>query len=42
MANALSNFAKGELLKGNIDFVNDTIKLMLLTDSHTPDPICYE
>jgi len=37
MANALSNFAKGELLKGNIDLVNDTIKLMLLTDSHTPD-----
>lgn len=27
MANALSNFAKGELLKGNIDFVNDTINM---------------
>lgn len=32
---ALSNYAKGELLKGNIDCVNDTIKVMLLTSSHT-------
>lgn len=37
MANALTNYAKGELLKGSIDLVNDTIKVMLITDSHTPD-----
>lgn len=37
MANATTNYSKGELLKGNFDLENDTIKLMLLTDSHTPD-----
>lgn len=37
MANAFTNFAKGEFLKGNIDLENDTLKLMLLTSSHTPD-----
>lgn len=33
---AYNNFY-AELLKGNIDFENDTIKLMLVTSSYTPD-----
>ena len=37
MANAMTNYGKGELLNGNIDLVNDDIYLMLITDSHTPD-----
>lgn len=37
MANAVVNTAKKKLLDGDIDLVNDTIKLMLITDSHTPD-----
>lgn len=37
MANAFTNYGKGQLLNGNIDLVNDTIKLMLITSSHTPD-----
>ena len=31
------NHYKEEVLNGNIDLVNDTIKLMLLTSSYTPD-----
>lgn len=31
------NTAKKKLLDGDIDFANDTIKLMLLTSSHTPN-----
>lgn len=37
MANAIVNTAKKKLLDGDIDLVNDTLKLMLLTSSHTPD-----
>lgn len=37
MANAMTNFGKGQLLNGTIDMANDTLKLMLITDSHTPD-----
>lgn len=33
----LVNTAKKKLLDGDIDLVNDTIKLMLLTSSHTPN-----
>lgn len=33
----LVNTAKKKFLDGDIDLVNDTIKLMLLTSSHTPD-----
>lgn len=31
------NTAKKKILDGDIDFTNDTFKLMLITDSHTPD-----
>jgi hypothetical protein len=37
MTNAFTNYGKGQFLNGNIDLVNDTIKVMLITDSHTPD-----
>lgn len=37
MANALYNFGKGELLKGNIDLENDTIKVALVTSTYTPN-----
>lgn len=37
MANALTNYGKGQILSGNIDPVNDDLYVMLITDSHTPD-----
>ena len=37
MADAIYNIFRAELLNGNIDLVNDTIKVMLLTNAYTPD-----
>ena len=37
MADAIYNKFRAELLNGNIDLVNDTIKVMLLKNSYTPD-----
>lgn len=37
MASGIYNIFKSELLKGNIDLENDTIKVALLTSSHTFD-----
>jgi len=37
MANAIVNTAKKKLLDGDIDVLVDTLKLMLVTSSHTPD-----
>lgn len=37
MANAVVNTAKNRFLKGDFDLLNDTLKLMLITSSHTPD-----
>jgi len=36
MATVVGNRAKTEILKKNIDLVNDTIKIMLVTASYTP------
>ena len=37
MANAVVNTFKSSVLKGDFDLENDTIKLMLLNNSHTTD-----
>jgi hypothetical protein len=37
MADVIYNSFKTDLLKGNIDFESDTIKVALVTDSYTPD-----
>jgi len=42
MISILYNRYKAEDLKGNIDLVNDTIKVALLTSSYTPDIDAHE
>lgn len=37
MANLIYNKYRAELAKGNVDWENDTIKVMLLTNAYTPD-----
>ena len=37
MASLIYNKGKAEIMKGNIDLVNDTIKVMLVSSSYTPD-----
>lgn len=37
MANVVVNTLKSDVLNGNIDLVNDTIKVMLLDSNHTND-----
>lgn len=37
MASVLSNYGKGEILKGNIDLENDTIKIAFMDPSHVVD-----
>ena len=37
MAHTFTNYGLGVLTDGSVDFVNDTIKAMLLTSSHTTD-----
>ena len=37
MANAKYNSFKADILKGNIDLVNDTIRVMLVTSTYVPN-----
>jgi len=37
MANLFNNTAKGEIMKGNIDLVNDTIKVAFMDPAYAPD-----
>lgn len=37
MASVMYNFGKGEILKGNIDLVNDTIKAAFMATTYTAD-----
>lgn len=37
MANLVYNAAKAQLADGTIDYLNDTIQVMLVTSSYTPD-----
>lgn len=42
MADTIQNTVKKKFLDGDIDLANDTIKVMLLTSSHTQNPDTHE
>lgn len=42
MADVVYNSFKTELGKGSLDLVNDTIKVMLVTSTYTPDPDLHD
>ena len=42
MADVIFNSFKADMLKGDIDFENDTFKVMLVTSAYTPDQDAHD